>query len=61
MKPGIVITIVASALFIAVMWLVKQGAKAGAVEWGWPFFVLALTAIFAAAYWLDRKPKRPNS
>lgn len=54
MKPGIVITIVASALFIAVMWLVKQGAKAGAVEWGWPFFVLALTAIFAAAYWLDR-------
>lgn len=61
MKPGIIITIAGSAVFIAVMWLVKQGAKAGAIEWGWPFFIVALAIIFAVAYWIDRKPPRPNS
>lgn len=61
MKPGIIITIIGSVAFIAIMWTVKQGAKAGAEEWGWPFFIVAMAAIFAIAFWMDRKPKPPTS
>lgn len=57
MKPSLIITIIGSAIFIAVMLAWKQTAKAGVENYGLYFFVPAMIVIFALAFWMDRKPK----
>lgn len=57
MKPTLFVTVIASAIFIAVMFGWKEVAKAGVNGYGLWFFIPVMIAIFAAAFWLDRKPK----
>jgi len=57
MKPSLIITIIGSAVFIAVMLVWKTTAKAGVENYGLYFFIPAMIVIFALAFWMDRKPR----
>lgn len=59
MKLELILTIVGSAVFIAVMWLVKEGGKAAIAEYGaWIGFAVGALGI-AIAYWIDSRRKPP--
>ena len=60
MKLELILTIVGSAVFVAIMFAWKQVMTAGVTEYGFLFFVPVMAGIFALAYWMDRKPKQPT-
>lgn len=60
-SPGWIITLIGSAVFIAVMWVVKEGAKAAITEYGaWIGFAGAALGI-ALGYWIDSRKKPPTA
>lgn len=57
MKPGIIITIIGSVAFIAIMLAVKEGAKAVVDSYG-AWIAIPIIAIgIAFGYWIDRRKK----
>lgn len=59
MKPGIIITIIGSVAFIAIMLVVKEGAKAAYDSFGGAIVGTALVVFVVSGLIYDRWSKRP--
>lgn len=59
-SPGIILTVIGSAIFVAVMFGWKQ-VMTGAVNTYGPWIAIPIVAIGIGIAWLmDRKPKKPT-
>ncbi|HBF53294.1 MAG TPA: hypothetical protein DEA80_14445 [Afipia sp.] len=61
MKPPLILTVIASAIFIAVMFGFKNVARDAIAEYGaWIGFAFA-AALVAVGFWIDSRRKPPNA